>query len=272
MLPVQTLDAVRTVLALVFLFYASWSDYKTREVSNSVWIIFAPIAFALTLSELFLYEPFDVLPFYCLSFGLTAAFAIVLFYAGGFGGADAKALICIALALPFYPQELLEPLSGQVSPISRMVFPITVFSNAVILVIVPVAYILLRNIYWRMKTDRKLFGEGHQKESFWRKFLVLITGYKVSVAKLKEKWHLYPLEDIEEDSKDKFTRKLIIVSKDEGRNATVDRLAGAVESGKIQDGIWASPGLPMLILITAGLIIALFYGDIVWILVRLLLG
>jgi len=40
--------------SLTMLTYASWSDYKTREVSNRVWIFFAPTAFALTFTELFL--------------------------------------------------------------------------------------------------------------------------------------------------------------------------------------------------------------------------
>ena len=265
------LSLAKTALALVFLSYASWSDYKTREVSNNVWILFAPIGFALTFTELYLYEPLNMLVFYGLSFGLTAAFAIILFYTGGFGGADAKALMCLALALPVYPENLFTPLSQQISPISKMFFPITVFSNAVLLVFIPVVLLLLHNFYWRQKSGGKLFEGGHKDESFWRKFLVLITGYKVSVKKLREKWHLYPLEDIEEDG-NRFKRKLVIISKDENRDATVERLAKAVETGKIQDDVWASPGLPMLIFITAGLIIALFFGDIVWILVRLLLG
>jgi preflagellin peptidase FlaK len=175
--------------------------------------------------------------------------------------------------LPFYPENLPSylPISQQVSPISTIIFPVTVFSNAVVLVIVLIAYILLRNLYWRQKTGRKLF-EGDQKtEPFWRKLLVLITSYKVPVDKLKEKWHLYPLEDVQEDESGS-KRKLVIISRDENRNATVDRLAKAVETGKIQDGIWTSPGLPMLVLFTAGLVTALFYGDIVWIFVRLLLG
>jgi len=243
-------------------------------VSNRVWILFAPLAFALTFPALYLYEPSNVLFSYGISVGLTTAFAIVLFYAGGFGGADAKALMCLALALPFYPENLLPenlPISQQISPISRILFPITVFSNAVVLVFVPVAYILLRNLYWRKKTGRKLFEEDHKNEVFWKKFLVLITGYKVSVNKLKEKWHLYPLEDIEENENES-RRKLVIISRDENRNATVERLAKAVETGKIRDNVWASPGLPMLVFITAGLITALFYGDIVWIFVRLFLG
>ena len=43
-------------------------------------------------------------------------------------------------------------------------------------------------------------------------------------------------------------------------------------TGKISDGVWATPGLPMLIFVTVGLIIALSLGDIVWILVSHLLG
>jgi prepilin signal peptidase PulO-like enzyme (type II secretory pathway) len=36
--------------------------------------------------------------------------------------------------------------------------------------------------------------------------------------------------------------------------------------------VWATPGLPMLIFITLGLIVALLFGDIVWLLVRFILG
>lgn len=265
-------DVARTAIALLFLFYASWSDYKTREVSNTAWILFAPTAFVLTFIELFLYEETLNMLFYGISFGLTTAFAIILFYSGGFGGADAKALMCLALALPFHPENLLKPLSGEISPISKNFFPITVFSNSVLLAAATAVYIFLRNIVWHKKTDRELFEEGHKTESFGRKILVLITGYKVPIHKLKERWHLYPLEDIEENSENGFKRKLVVIPKDEDRNAIVERLTRAVEAGKIQDTVWATPGLPMLIFITAGLIIALFFGDIVWTCIRLLLG
>jgi preflagellin peptidase FlaK len=193
----------------------------------------------------------------------------MLFYSGGFGGADAKALMCLALALPFYPKNIFLPKPWEVSPISRMLFPLTVFSNAVILVVALVVWIVSRNIYWRWKTSRRLF-EGNQSEEYMgKKILVLITGYKVPINKLEEKWHIYPLEDIEENVQNNPKRKLIVLPKDQGRNAVVDRLANAVRSGAIEDGVWASPGLPMLILITVGLIVALFSGDIIWTLVSL---
>ncbi|MEM3700788.1 MAG: A24 family peptidase C-terminal domain-containing protein [Candidatus Bathyarchaeia archaeon] len=271
MFPLQIWTALtRTTITLSFLFYASWSDYKTREVSNSLWILFAPPTFTLTFIQLYLYESSRLLS-YGICFGLTSAFAIILFYLGGFGGADAKALMCLALALPFYPNNLLTPISNEISIIAQNFFPITVFSNSILIAAATAIYLLFYNAFWHKKTNKKLFEEEHEKESFWRKLLVLMTGYKVSVNKLKEKWHLYPLEDLE-NFEDGFKRKLVLIPKDEERNAIVERLAKAVETGKIQDMVWATPGLPMLIFITAGLIIALFFGDIVWIFVHFLLG
>ncbi len=267
----EMFQGLRILASLILFTYASLSDYKTREVSNKVWIIFAPPAFALTLIELCLYEV-SQLPFYGMSLGLTSVFAIVLFYSGGFGGADAKALMCLALALPFYPEKLLAAVPRTISPISRNFFPITVFSNGVLFAAATAVYMLLNNLLWHKRTGKKLFGEGHEDESFGRKILVLITGYKVSVNKLREKWHIYPLEDIEENAENGFKRKLIVMPRDESRNATVERLSRAIETRKIGDTIWATPGLPLLIFMTAGLIITLFFGDIIWFFLRLLLG
>jgi preflagellin peptidase FlaK len=265
------LDLARTALALGFLFYASWSDNKTREVSNSVWIVLAPLAFVLTFAEVYVYQ-FSQLPLYGICFGLTALFAIVIFYAGGFGGADAKALMCLALVLPFFPTSLLAPLSGEISPISQTFFPLSVFSNSVLLAALMTLVMLGYNVLWRVRTGGKLFEGEYQNGSLGRKILVLITGYKVSVQKLKEKWHIYPLEDVEGDSESNFRKKLVALPRDEGRDAVVERLDKAVKTGNIHDSVWATPGLPFLIFITAGLILALFVGDIVWICIRLALA
>ncbi|MEM2105937.1 MAG: A24 family peptidase C-terminal domain-containing protein [Candidatus Bathyarchaeia archaeon] len=264
------LGTLRISSTLIALLYASWSDYKTREVSNSVWIFHAPLAFALTITELLIYGDFQTLQFYGLSFGLTAALAIALFYAGGFGGADAKALMCLALALPFYPQNIFTPIFKEISPIARTFFPLTVFNNSVLLAAATAIYILLYNIAWHEKNGKKLFEE-FEGESAGKKILVLITSYKMPIQKLKEKWHIYPMEDVEENAQEESKRKLVIIPKDEERNAIIERLEKAAESGKIQNMVWATPGLPMLIFITAGLIIGLFIGDIIWTCIDLVL-
>ncbi len=273
------LAAAKVTLSLAFLLYASWSDYKTREVSNRVWAFYAPLALFLSLSELLLYEP-TKLPFFGLSFGVTAAFAIILFYTGAFGGADSKALMCIALALPFSPLEapllagvpFFAPfLAGGMSPLAQNLFPLTIFSNAVLFAAASGIYMLLRNLIWRIRTGKKIFEGTLGTESIGKKILVMITGYKVSVAKLKEKWHVYPMEDVEEGEA-ALKRKLVVVPKDEGRDEIVERLSKAVDAGKIDAYVWATPGLPMLIFVTIGFIVALLFGDIVWLLVSFVLG
>lgn len=263
--------AAKVTLSLAFLLYASWSDYKTREVTNLVWAFYAPLAIALSLTELLLYDP-SKLPFFGLSFGVTAALAILLFYTGAFGGADSKAFMCIALALPFFPETLLTPIASEISPLAQNIFPLTLFSNAVLFAAASGIYMLLRNLAWRIKTGKPLFEGTLGTESIGKKIVVLITGYKVSVAKLKEKWHVYPLEDVEEAGENPVARKLVVVPKDEGRDEIVERLSKAVDAGKIDAYVWATPGLPMLIFVTIGLIVALLIGDIVWLLVSFVLG
>jgi preflagellin peptidase FlaK len=223
------------------------------------------------LSELLLFES-SQLPFYALSFGVTAGIALLLFYAGGFGGADSKALMCIALAMPFAPLVLFTPLiAGAVSPTSQHIFPITIFGNAVLFAAASGVYMILRNVIWHKKTKTKMFAGSLASESIGKKFLVLITGYKMKISKVKEKWHIFPLEDVD-DQFVNVKRKLVIVPHDEGREKIVERLDKAVQDGKIDSYVWATPGLPMLIFVTLGLVVALVLGDFVWLLVRFVLG
>jgi preflagellin peptidase FlaK len=257
----QILDGARIILCLSFLIYASWSDYKTREVSNKIWAILGPLALALTGFQFLVYssEPLQLIVSYVLSFAITSGLAIAIFYAGGFGGADAKALMCIALALPVYPRHLLPQPTGLVSPL----FPITIFTNSVLLGALSVFYALFRNLLWKLRNKGAVF-EGLETESLGRKILALFSGYKISVSKL-EKGFMYPLEDVEVNE-ESVKRKLLVFPKDEERDEIVARILGNVGNEKLEGGVWVTPGLPLLIHITLGLLIALFYGDIVWIL------
>ena len=264
--------AANVTLTLTILLYASWSDYKTREVSNRVWAIYAPTALILSLTQLLLYDQ-TKLPFYGLSFGLTAIFALILFYSGGFGGADSKALMCIGLALPFSTQILFTPLIPTgTSPLALNIFPLTIFSNSVLFAAASGLYMILRNLIQRATTRNPLFEGTLATESIGKKILVMITGYKMPIAKLKEKWHVYPMEDINDTEENTLKRKLVIVPRDEGRTEIVERLSKANDAEKITDRVWATPGLPMLIFVTLGLIVALVFGDLVWILVSAVLG
>jgi preflagellin peptidase FlaK len=268
----ELFTAAKITLSLTVLLYASWSDYKTREVSNRVWAVYAPVALLLSLVELFIYDS-GKLPLFGLSFGITAVIAILLFYTGGFGGADSKALMCIALALPFSTGTVFANLSplGE-SPLAQNLFPLTIFSNGVLFAAATGIYMLLYNVVWHARTGKEFFEGTLTKEPAGKKLLVMITGHKVVLQKLKETWHVYPMEDVqEENGENPPKRSLMVVPKDEGRDEIVARLSKAADSGKIDHHIWATPGLPMLIFITIGLVCALLFGDVVWILISAIL-
>lgn len=259
------LDGLRVLVSLIFLAYASWSDLRKREVSNKVWVIFAPLALALTLQFL-VFSP-ELLYGFVLSFVITSVLSIALFYAGAFGGADAKALICLSLALPSYPTYLFQPSFSLLSPL----FPVSVFCNAVLLAALSVFYVLSRNYLWKRRTGKRLF-EGFEKESVDRKILTAVSGYKIKVVELEKKEFLYPLEDIRVAETGESERRLIVMPKDEEREEIVKRILEASCEGKLQSDVWVSPGLPMLVFITAGLILALVFGDIIWIILGSALG
>ena len=263
----QIFDGTRIILCLSVLVYASWSDYKTREVSNKVWAILGPLSLTLTGFQFLAYstQPLELIISYVLSFVITSGLAIAVFYVGGFGGADAKALMCIALALPVYPNNLFSQPLGFISPI----FPMTIFTNSVLLGALSVFYALFRNIFWKVKTRRGIF-EGVESESFGRKMLALVSGYKINISKLKM-GHTYPLEDVEVNHEGVIKRKLLVFPDYEEREEIFARIIKHVENDKLIGGVWATPGLPLLIFITAGLIISLFYGDIIWILISSLI-
>jgi len=252
----EAIEALRVSISLFFMLYASWSDIKTREVSDTVWIFFAPLAFAATFIQFLIYGSVSSWVWYALSFLVTSGLAMALFYSGAFGGADAKAFMCLALSLPLHPSSLFHPLFGSWLPI----FPITVLFNSVLLAVLSVFYMLARNVAWRLKTSKGLFDE-FKNEKTWRKFLTLLCGYKVSLLELQKREHLFPLEDVQV-SESGVERKLILFPNDEEREELVKKLAQAF--GKEETYVWVTLGLPMLVFVTAGLVLALVFGDVVW--------
>lgn len=259
----EALDGARVFLSLAFLFYASWCDLKEREVSDVVWLAFGPLALVLTSLQIFFFTQ-QLLLLSALSFVVTSAISIFLFYAGAYGGADAKALICLSLALPTYPNHFLRPFfSHMMVPL----FPITIFYNSVFLAALSVFYAITRNWLWKKRTRKRLF-EGFEEESRFRRILTVLCGYKVEASQLEKEEYLYPLEAVCVNEGGEIDRKLIVMSKDEEREEAIGRILHAVRQGKLPKWVWVTPGLPFIIFITAGFIVALIFGDVLWVILR----
>jgi len=258
----EGLTAIQITVVLSFMLYASWSDIKTREVSNKVWAFLGPIGLAITLANIHLTGSYSKLNDLALSFLITTVLAIALFYLGFFGGADAKALICLSLALPYPPTEVFTPAFSFIP-----LLPLSVFANAILSSVLIAFYALLRNVLW-FASGKSLF-EGLESESVTKKFMSLITGYKVKVSDLKEKVYLYPVEKIEQTQEGKITKKLqVFIQAEADREADVAKIDDFSRSGLVRE-VWATPGLPFLLFITFGLIITLLFGDVIFWLISL---
>src|SRR5437660_9968746 len=103
----SSIDLAALIVSLGVLIVASLSDLKTREVSNSFWIIYAPIAAALFIGRI-VFSP-DTAAILLISSTATIVVAFLLFQFGAMGGADSKALLRIAVALPVAPAFLSPP-------------------------------------------------------------------------------------------------------------------------------------------------------------------
>ena len=244
---IHTTEFLRVLISLLFFLVSSWYDYKFREIPNSVWVLFAPIGFALTFTQYYaeyIFGGTHIFLYWLLSVGITIAISFLLFYAGFFGGADAKALICLSITLPYYPS-----LSPARFNTKLIIFPLAVLVNAVFASSLLVLFITSYNLVRYMQLGGEMF-RGFEHEPSWRKIIVFMTGIKVRPEKLKNA-HYLPLE-YHIKRNDGITRRL-------RASPQIEEDIRIIED--FDDEIWATPGLPFLIFITAGFIVALLVGD-----------
>jgi len=119
------IESVRLFVTLLCFGYAAVMDYKFREVENWVWILFGSVGVALLL----------LMPFAIPIWSILAAcvFAFPFWYFGGFGGADAKAIITLSLLMPTGFND------------NTPYFPLVSLAFAVVLANLPVAYAVIKH-------------------------------------------------------------------------------------------------------------------------------
>ncbi|RLG97198.1 hypothetical protein DRO29_03450 [Candidatus Bathyarchaeota archaeon] len=245
-------EAMRVGLSLLFLAISSWYDLKEREVSNRVWMVFAPLGLALSLLHFHLTKDQNFLLPMVMSVLIVGGFSVALFYLGLFGGADAKALICLSLTLPVQPS-FVRPLLKMVSPF----FAFSVLVNAVVFSSASILGIALYNLYRGFGAGENLF-EGLESEPLLNKILAFFTGIKVDANKLGKSPHYIPLETVSTGEDGSRTRRLRIFFRlgEEPGEESLNEFKGF--KGKV----WVTPSLPFIVFITAGFVAALLLGDI----------
>ena len=210
-------------LALTMLIVSSIIDVRKREIHDYYWIGFGSVGFLL----LFI-DP-DLVPnLLTIGFALIIApFVILLWRMGLFGGADAFALIALAVIAPM------------VTFSENAVTPFTTLSNAAILFVIPLLINVMRNVIAQIKGEN-IFEEFDASTA--KKSAAILMGYRA-----------------------KNPRFGFAIEKTENGMKKFDLAMHHAENQEFctKPNTWITPGIPYLLLITGGFIIQLFYGDII---------
>jgi preflagellin peptidase FlaK len=226
------LNLIRLIIGTILLLYASYTDIKTRRASNIIWLIMGFIG-GISLAVQYLTIGFGNKTSYLIFIPIMIGLFYLLFQMRLiFGGADAKALMAIAILVPLQPVILQFPLWGE----SFMPASWFIFSNSVILFLFLPISLLLYNIFKRNIS-----------------FPYALLGYKMNIKKATEKF-VWPLERIV-DGKQKFA----YMPKDFDSE---DELNEFEKYGI--DEIWVTPKIPFMIPLLAGFICAFILGDILY--------
>ncbi|AJF62417.1 MAG: Peptidase A24A prepilin type IV [archaeon GW2011_AR20] len=143
------IDLIVVIISLLWLIYASYQDFKTREVPD--WISYSLIiiasafylikSFALKDSGFILQSSFGLLIFY-----LTGS---LMYYTRQWGGGDVKLLSALGALFPVYPKELL----NYFNPNLNLPFLLILILN---LVIFGALYSLIFSFYLVLKNRKKI--------------------------------------------------------------------------------------------------------------------
>ena len=248
-------------VAVTFL-YGSVLDIRDRRVPFRTWypmlLISAPFTGWFTFL-LFMGDPGYILIIVMATLIFCGLMYGIAYY-GLFGGADAWGLIFIALLIPLFP---FEPLLGY-PPAPLFVF--SVLTNALILnLFIPVFFfayntlkgnsapLLYRFIGFPVKGDEIRSVFGFVIEDFWetpeglrRRFIP----FREAISRMASDERVYT-RDLREHPEE-FRDELALYKK-----------AGSV---------WISYGVPFFIPITAGLFVSCIFGDILFTLMRVIIG
>jgi archaeal preflagellin peptidase FlaK len=225
------LDGLRLLVGAIILLYASYTDSKTRRASNLNWLVMGGIgAILLVIHYLIVgFENLWVLIFIPIMIGLVyLLFQMRLL----FGGADAKAIMAIAILLPVQPSMNQLPLWGQ----SYMPASWIVFSNSLIIFLfIPIALLIYNILKRSIKLPHALLG------------------YKMKLEDARKKF-VWPLEKIQDGKTKLMIRPKEFDSEEEFKE---------FEKHKITE-IWVTPKIPFMIPLLIGFICTFIFGDILF--------
>ena len=246
---------------LITLLYASRLDLRERRVPVKVWQYLAVVGIPtmiLTYYLVLISQPGLILPLLLMTILFVGFFYASAAWLHLFGGADAWAFITITLFVPLYP---FVPLTG--SPLI-VFFPFAVLVNTAFIGLIAPLGMLAYNLWHHNKGPLRY----------------LLTGMPVPGEKIAQ-YHGYVMEEFSETD-GVFSRRFIgqgealrKMVKGSGRIYTRDLRMHPEDfeneraSYRKAGEVWISYGLPFIVPITAGFMLALFFGDLLYLFIQI---
>lgn len=233
------LDVIRLVTGCFILFYASYTDIKTRRASNYLWVLMGLIGGLLILIQ-YATNSFKGDEFlYLIFIPIMIVIVYVMFQMRLiFGGADAKALMALAVLIPIQPEIYGFPMSDSTIPaFSWVVF----FNSLLVFMFIPIGLCILNII----RRDIK--------------FPHVFLGYKMSIENAHETF-VWPLEKFIDGK-----LKMVYMPKE----FDMDEELNEFERQNIKR-IWVTPKIPFMIPLLIGFICAFIFGDFLNVFLKLL--
>ncbi|MBO3833435.1 MAG: prepilin peptidase [Candidatus Brockarchaeota archaeon] len=235
------LENARSIVSIILLSLGSIQDVKSREIDDRIWVVFLASAVILNLPGVF---NGSVEPAWWLLFaGLQSGLFILLYYAGVYGGADAKGLMCLSLMYPSTPTGFLIDLST-----GRLPVAFSTMNNALMLTVL---YLPI-NLFWNISV--KLRGvelfKGLEKENLLRRAAALLLLRKVRFSHYCAENSRFLLAERRSRS---GVRRIVFSRKMDEK---------AEQGFKPDEHVFTSFLMPLQVLLLLGLVVRLFYGDI----------
>jgi preflagellin peptidase FlaK len=319
-------DLLRLLAVPVF-GWAAYRDIETRRVPNETWLPLVALALLVLAWDTYavlnggaLGRPADPSadPFFAIqvaiSLGFVAPLAYLFWRIGGFGGADAKAFMVVAVLFPIYPTYYLSNAALPLEPSAVGVFSLTILSNTVLAGVVyplgvaatnlgrgrlswamflgkPVAVTDLPETYGRLLEDTDGFTRSGLDVDALRMYLRW-RGATLRELRADPKAHRDPASLPEtpnppgdgsiatdggvpaDGSADQFgtagtadpwgAEQFLDDVEGSAYGTTPEKLRDGLELVTRKEEVWISPGIPFIVPMFAGLVIALTYGDVLY--------
>lgn len=205
-------DLLRLVVVPVFA-WAAIRDVKTRRLPSSIWPPLVAVGVVALLMDAVRYAPFETLGgrLFVFQVAVSLLFVAPLAYAfwwfGGFGGADAKALMTLAVVVPTVPHYTIGSAVYPIVEGAIGVFSFTILTNTVLLAAVIPLSIAAGNVARGRLSVQSLFARPVRVESVTSRHGQLFetrrgytrTGLDLDALRMYLRWRGTTLEAIRSD-------------------------------------------------------------------------